>query len=119
VVVGPLGPGWPDRICGTAFSIPPPPTPTPTVTATQTPVATATPLPRAGCVCSIVLRRVPPVILNDALANPEHFHGWMEPLNANKPPGPDNPPRTCLTLQNHSLDFHPLWNRPLWHVGCP
>jgi hypothetical protein len=59
------------------------------------------------------------VVIDEALANPGRFYGWRYLLDPGKPPGPSNPPRECLTLQNVGLDYHPLWNRPLWRVGCP
>jgi fibro-slime domain-containing protein len=97
-------------------------TPMPTSTATPTPTATATatPVPTpSGCVCRIAWLRVPPAVINDALANPGRYYGWRYPLDPGKPPGPANPPRECLTLQNVGLDYHPVWNKPLWRVGCP
>lgn len=128
---------------------PPPPTATPTATvtltpsatptATRTPTSTATPTatrtptrtpsptlsptpsrtPLPMCVCRIVRERVPAVVINDAVANPEHYYGWMYPLDPGKPPGPSNPPRMCLTLSNIALDYQPVWNKPQWRVGCP
>jgi fibro-slime domain-containing protein len=96
------------------------PTATNTPTAPPSPTATATPVPTvAGCVCSIVRQRVPSVVIDDALANPGRYYGWRYRLDPGKPPGPSNPLRECLTLQNVGLDYHPLWNRPLWRVGCP
>jgi hypothetical protein len=103
---------WP----ATACLAPELPTPTPTASPTPPPTPTS---PPALCICDIVRRRVPQVIVNDALANPDHFYGWGLRLDPGKPAGPANPLRTCLTLQNHNLDFHPLVNRPVWHVGCP
>jgi hypothetical protein len=67
----------------------------------------------------VVQQRVPPVVIDDALANPARYYGWQYPLDPGKPPGPANPPRTCLTLQNVNVDYHPTWNRPIWRVGCP
>lgn len=45
--------------------------------------------------------------------------GRRELLDPNKPPSPANPPRECLTLRDRSIPFHPLWNGPIWRVGCP
>jgi hypothetical protein len=71
------------------------------------------------CICRIVRERVPAVVVNDAVANPERYYGWQYPLDPGKPPSPANPPRTCLTLSNIALDYHPVWNKPQWRVGCP
>jgi hypothetical protein len=98
-----------------------PSTATATATATTSPSATPTAVPTslASCVCRIARQRVPAAVLNDALANPDRYYGWRYPLDAGKPPSPANPPRTCLTLHNLGLDFHPVWNKPEWRVGCP
>ncbi len=101
------------------------PTASPTVTATSTatptprPTPTATPTPLASCICQVVRQRVPAVVVDDALANPERYYGWRYLLDPGKPPGPSNPRRECLTLRNPGQDYHPLWNGPLWRVGCP
>ncbi len=104
----------------------PTPSPTPTLTPTPPPTSTATPRPAptaappaAFCICDVVRQRVPAVVIQDAVANPERYFGWQYRLDPGKPPGPNNPPRECLTLQNVSLHYHPFWNKPLWRVGCP
>jgi DNA-binding beta-propeller fold protein YncE len=110
-----------------------PPTPSPVATATLVPSPTASPgaspsptrtaAPTAPavrmCICRNVRDRVPVVVINDAVANPERYYGWMYPLDPGKPPGPANPPRTCLSLANTGLDYNPLSNKPQWRVGCP
>lgn len=73
----------------------------------------------ASCVCPIVWRQVPRVVINDALANPGRYYGWQYPLDLGKPRSPANPPRECLTLANVNKRYHPLWNKPVWRVGCP
>lgn len=107
----------------------PPPTATPTGTATVTsvsptarhetpnPSVSATPpLPR--CVCAEVVGRVPSVVVQDAMANPQRFYGWGLPLDLGKPISPANPMRQCLSLPYPTLGYHPVWNRPQWRVGC-
>ncbi|RIL12289.1 hypothetical protein DCC79_01890 [bacterium] len=81
------------------------------------PAPTATPGP--ACVCGVVRRRVPPAVIAHAVANPERYLGWQAPLDPGKPPGPNNPPRACLALQNGAIDYHPQFNTPIWRVGCP
>lgn len=78
-----------------------------------------TPTPGPACVCGVVRRRVPPAVIAHAVANPGRYLGWQAPLDPGKPPGPGNPPRTCLTLQNPAVDYHPQFNSPTWRVGCP
>jgi fibro-slime domain-containing protein len=99
------------------------PTATRTATPTATARATATPTPAptslASCVCPIVYKRVPAVVIADAVANPQRYYGWRYPLDLGKPPSPANPPRECLTLLNVNIDYHPVWNKPVWRVGCP
>jgi Tol biopolymer transport system component len=94
-------------------------TATPTSTSTGTATPTPTPTPLASCVCKVVWNRVPAVIIADALTNPQRYYGWRYRLDPGKPPGPNNPPRECLSLMNVGLPFHPTWNKPLWRVGCP
>lgn len=91
-------------------------TPVPTRTPRPTPSATTT---YPQCVCKVVYDRVPAVVINDALANPERFYGWQLPLDQGKPPSPANPPRECLSLMNVSMPYHLIWNKPIWRVGCP
>ena len=94
-----------------------PPTPVP-----PRPTALVEPTPTArqagSCVCEIVRARVPSAVVANALANPEKIAGWGLPLDPSKPPSPANPPRECLTLRTESLDYHPLFNAPMWKVGC-
>lgn len=90
----------------------PSPSPTPTLTPSPTPPVSA------HCVCDIVRRLVPPAVIADALANPEKYRGWKELLDPGKPPSPMNPPRECLEMQHLALDYHPLWNPPIWRIGC-
>lgn len=67
----------------------------------------------------MVRERVPGVVVNDAVANPARYYGWLMLLDPGKPPSPANPPRTCLTLRSVGLAYHPVWNKPEWRVGCP
>ena len=96
-------------ICGTAFAeprrLPTPEPPTP-------------PPPVADCVCGEVRTRVPRSVVDRILHDPARTYGWRWPLNPNRPPGPDNPPRECLALVHPNLDYHPTFNRPVWKVGC-
>lgn len=115
---------------------PPPVTPTPSATASMTPTASATPKPGTTptvtktptatktpavptCICRVVQQRVPAVVIFDALANPDRYYGWQYPLDQGKPRGPNNPPRECLSLMNVGIPYHPMWNKPIWRVGCP
>jgi hypothetical protein len=139
--IGALGPNA-GQVCASAFSLaytpwaspthpgPAAPTATRTATAAIEPTATsvrATATATRGavgtpaspsCVCPEVLKLVPNVVVLDALANPARYYGWRYPLDMGKPPSPANPPRECLTLPNTTVPYHPLWNRPLWKVGC-
>jgi YVTN family beta-propeller protein len=99
------------------------PTTTPTASATPSPHATPSLAPQPTstaqpCICQRLRRIVPSAVINDALAQPERYRGWLERLNPARPPGPDNPVRTCLGLLNPNLGWHPLYNPPQWQVGC-
>jgi hypothetical protein len=114
-VIGPLGPESSGTICGAAFAAPIAP-PTEVIPPTRTPVPTEA---APGCICREVRAQVPPAIIADALANPLHYYGWGLRLDQGKPPGPANPLRECLTLVDRNIAYHPLWNSPIWRVGCP
>jgi len=96
---------------------PPPATASPVPTVPATP--TAVPAPPVDCICRGILGRVPPAVVADAAANPDRVRGWRLPLNPNKPVGPDNPLRTCLSITRPSVPYHPIWNTVTWKVGCP
>jgi hypothetical protein len=70
-------------------------------------------------VCRRVRRQVPAAVVDDALTRPERYYGWRYLLDPNKPPGPNNPPRECLSLRNPNVPYHPIFNGPIWQVGCP
>ncbi|MEO8084372.1 MAG: hypothetical protein ABI780_11160 [Ardenticatenales bacterium] len=108
----------------TPTSTSPPATTTTRPLATATATASAVP-PTPGptraastCVCRIVQTRAPAVVIQAALANPDRYYGWRYLLDPNKPEGPTNPRRECLSLRNEQLDFHPVFNGPIWRVGC-
>lgn len=111
-VIGSLGSESSGSVCGTAFTLPvQPPTPTP---APITPTAP----PPADCVCKRVYERVPMQVIQDALANPQNYRGWDQLLDPGKPESPANPRRRCLSLLNLNIEYHVLWNEPVWRVGC-
>jgi hypothetical protein len=101
-----------------------PPTPTPTAeTPTPTRTHTGSPTPRStpslgSCVCAHVTRWVPAAAVAVALSNPDQVLGWMEPRNPSLPPGPNNPPRMCLSLRNRATRYHPLYNPLIYASGC-
>jgi hypothetical protein len=70
-------------------------------------------------VCRDVVRQVPGVVIDHALANPARYNGWQMPLDPGKPPSPANPLRECLSLRSNSSPYHPLYNSVLWRAGCP
>jgi hypothetical protein len=70
-------------------------------------------------VCSFIRGRVPDAAINDALANPARYAGWLQLRDPGKPPGPFNPRRDCLTLERISVPFHPVHNTIVWRAGCP
>ncbi len=125
--IGPVGPESSGSVCGSAFvnmrpeAPTPTPSPTPSPTRRPDPTDTAVPEPTPTartCICESLRRRVPASVISDALAQPERYNGWQQPLNPARPPGPDNPLRTCLALRNPNRVYHPLFNSPLWVVGC-
>ncbi len=100
---------------------PVPPTRTPGGTEpTETPgsVATATPTQATGKVCDNIKNRVPNAVINDALVKPDTIQGWGQLCNPNVPPSPVNVLRTWLTLQNPSLNYHPIFNSVVYSCGC-
>jgi hypothetical protein len=83
------------------------------------PVATGTPAGPPGCVCRVAIERVPRSVIEDAFRNPTRYMGWLQPRNPSLPPGRDNPLRRCLSLLNPNVDYHSVWNPPVWRAGCP
>lgn len=110
---------------------PPPPSPPtatrPTAVPTATvrhglgPTATPTPAPAASSpqISPGLAGKVPPSVISQALAQPNRVGGWGEPMNPNKPVGPDNPLRTCLTLRNPNQPYHPIFNGLVFKAHCP
>lgn len=97
--------------------------PTPTREATSVPRATAsaTASPSASpapCLCAAAAA-APVAVVQAALANPERVAGWNRPANPNLPPGPWNPPRRCLGLEQSGRAWHPLANGLVFRAGCP
>jgi hypothetical protein len=62
---------------------------------------------------------VPQAVIDDALANPGNYGGWMQPANPALAPGPFNPLRTYLSLMTVAKPFHPIFNSVVWKPGCP
>jgi len=107
-----------------------PRTPTATNTMTPTPDTPLGPL----CICRViyqpwkVTRAERAEILANVALDPSIYFGWNELLDPGKPgsppyptPGYDQPPnsrRVCLDLWNRNIRYHPLFNRPVWKVGC-
>ncbi len=103
----------------TATPVPPTATPVPP-TATRLPDATAT--PSGICVCGLIQNGgngVPQSAIDTAVANPAQVSGWMQPMNPGQPVGPFNPLRTCLSIQNISQRYNPLFNGLVFRAGCP
>lgn len=88
--------------------------PTPTREPTRTVVDPGQPK-----VCDYLARRVPAAVINDAIANASSVRGFGEPLNPGVPPGPTNPLKTYLGLQNPAVPYHPLFNGVAYKAGCP
>lgn len=88
--------------------------PTPTPEPTRVPIDVGAPK-----VCSGLLGKVPVAIINNAMTNPEDIGGFGEPGNPALPPGPINPPKTYLGLQNTGVPFHPLFNSVIFKSACP
>jgi hypothetical protein len=64
--------------------------------------------------------RVPSADVAAALANPNAIAGWMVPRNPNLGHHPYfNPYRTCLTVRNIGVPYHPAYNPLVFKAGCP
>lgn len=93
-------------------------TPTPSPTATP-PAPTPAPATSSPQISPGLAGKVPPSVISQALAQPNRVGGWGEPMNPNKPVGPDNPLRTCLTLRNPNQPYHPIFNGLVFKAHCP
>jgi|GEM_PF-2190356 len=94
------------------------PPPTATSAPTSTPAPTTTPLAIDPGVCDWVYGRVPRVVIEAALANPDRVYGWNKPQNPNAPVSPVNPLRRRLTLSNRGVPYHPMSNPVVFKAGC-
>ncbi len=88
---------------------------------------TVTPRPTSGAwqptapdpsVCPGLDTKVPQVVLDDAMANPDSVQGWMILCNPNLLPSPWNTYRDKLTLQDPGKPYNPLFNSVVWKCGC-
>ena len=90
-----------------------------TVTASMGATATVVPPTGSGSTVSRNLRSsVPQAVLDQALANPERVSGYNQLERPSLPPGPYNRRRSCLTLQNPNLPYHPLFNSLVFRASC-
>jgi hypothetical protein len=105
-------------------------TPTPTRTpsgpvATNTPGGTqptAAPQPTVvndPMVCESIKNRVPAIVINDAVAQPNKVYGYGLACNPGLAPvDPWNPVRRYLTLRNMNVPYNPVYNGVVWSCGC-
>lgn len=107
------------------------PAPTPTNTSPPVPTSTpggATPGPGPGptweppaadyTACPRLVGKVPQVVIDSALANPQTVQGYGILCNPGIPPSPSNVYRDSLNLQNPGIPYHPTFNRVVWQCGC-
>jgi hypothetical protein len=82
---------------------------------------TATPVPGVSVarVCPQLRSRVPPPVVDAALANPDRVDGWNQLQNLNAPPSPFNRRRVWLTLRSVAVPFNALFNPVLYRASCP
>ena len=86
---------------------------------TDVPAPTATPLAIDPGVCDWLYGRVPRVVIDAALADPQRVYGWNKPQNPNAPVSPFNPLRRRLSLSNRGVPYHPISNPVIFKAGCP
>ncbi len=83
-----------------------------------TPVAAEGDTPAAEA-CAYLQGRVPPAVIQSAMANPDRVFGYLQPTNPNLGPGPHNPLRRSLTLANPNLVWSAIANPVIFKAGCP
>lgn len=90
------------------------------LTPTPTPVPTVSPYgPLEPRLCPTLNGRVPPAVIQNALANAADFGTFGQPAAPNRPPGPANPPRIYLGLSNINAPYSPVFNPVTFKAGCP
>ncbi len=96
------------------------PTPPPGVTpgATSAPPAAPTLEPVIARACARIRGKVPPAVINEALANPFQIEGFAQRQFPSLPPGPQNPRRLSLTLRNPGLAWDALFNPVIFKASC-
>lgn len=76
--------------------------------------------PDAPRACPQLVGRVPTVVIDAALANPDKVDGWKRRQNPSLPADPYmNPAAVSLTLRNMGVPWHPLFNGLMYRTGCP
>jgi len=89
-------------------------------TPTPTPVPTVSPYgPLEPRLCPTLNGRVPPAVIQNALANPTDIGTFGQPAVGNRPPSPANPPRIYLGLSNINAPYNPIFNPVTFKSGCP
>jgi hypothetical protein len=91
----------------------------PTATPPKPVVPTPEPPPVTAKACPQLTGVVPDAVVAAALADPTKVQGWGELQNPNLGPGPTNPYRANLGLQNPSAPYNPTFNSIMFKVGCP
>lgn len=89
-------------------------TPTPTAVPTVSPYG-----PLEPRLCPTLNGRVPPAVIQNALANPADIGSFGQPSAPNRPPSPANPPKIYLGLTNINAPYNPLFNPVTFKAGCP
>jgi hypothetical protein len=69
--------------------------------------------------CAYLQGRVPPAVIQAAMANPDKVYGYLQSTNPNRRGDSYNPPRTSLTLANPNLVWNALSNPVIFKAGCP
>ncbi len=91
----------------------------PTATPVKPVVPTPEPLPVTPQACPGLTGIVPDPVIAAALADPTKVQGWGQLQNPGLQPGPNNPYRSRLGLQNPSAPYNPTYNSVVFKSGCP
>ncbi len=74
--------------------------------------------PKEPKICRGISNKVPPAVINNAMANPQTIEGWNELEYPTDPEGPTNLRKHYLSIKDNSKPFHVVTNQVVYVARC-